>query len=58
MPDDQKTAFAKKDFSSLINDKVMAGLSAFVDADGTFSEAGVSKAARTLKGQRDRKSVV
>lgn len=56
VPDDQKTAFAKKDFSSLINDKVMAGLSAFVDADGTFSEAGVSKAARTLKGHLERAS--
>lgn len=56
VPDDRKAAFTKKDFSSLINDKVMAGLSAFVDADGTFSEAGVSKAARTLKGHLERVS--
>ncbi len=42
-------AYTSKDFRSLINDKVMAGLAAYVE-DGTFTEAGVKKAVSVLKG--------
>ena len=39
----------ERTFKSLINDKVMAGLAAYVDADGTFTQAGVNKAASVLR---------
>ena len=42
-----------KDFSSLISDKVMAGLSAFVE-EGTFTSAGIDRAVSVLKGHMKR----
>lgn len=47
--DDRKHAYTNRDFKSLINDKVMAGLSAYVQ-DGRFTQAGVERAASVLKG--------
>lgn len=44
---------AGRDFKSLINDKVMAGLAAYVE-DGVFSPAGIDKAASVLKGHAKR----
>ena len=38
-----------RDFKSLINDKVMAGLAAYVDADGVFTKAGINKAVSVLR---------
>ncbi|HIT44873.1 MAG TPA: exopolyphosphatase [Candidatus Aphodovivens excrementavium] len=47
--DDKKRTYTCKDFRSLINDKVMAGLAAYVE-DGVFVKAGVKRAASVLKG--------
>ena len=44
---------APKSFESLINDKVMAGLAAYV-SDGVFTEAGIEKAASVLRGHAKR----
>ena len=44
---------APKSFKSLINDKVMAGLAAYV-SDGVFTEAGIEKAASVLRGHAKR----
>ncbi len=52
--DDRRKTYSSKDFKSLINDKVMAGLSAFVTADGTFTDDGVRRAASVLKGHAKR----
>ena len=52
--DDRRKTYSSKDFKSLINDKVMAGLSAFVAADGTFTDDGVRRAASVLKGHAKR----
>ncbi len=52
--DDRRKTYTNKDFKSLINDKVMAGLSAFVADDGTFTEDGVRRAASVLKGHAKR----
>ena len=49
--DDRRACYTGKDFKSLINDKVMAGLSAFVTPDGTFTEVGVQRAASVLPRQ-------
>lgn len=46
-------AYGSDDFKSLISDKVMAGLSAFVE-DGAFTAAGVDRAASVLKGHMRR----
>ncbi len=46
---DRKRTYTNHDFHSLLNDKVMAGLSAYVQ-DGTFTQAGVARAASVLKG--------
>ena len=51
--DDRLAAYTGKDFKSLINDKVMAGLSAYV-ADGAFTRAGVDRAVDVLKGHAKR----
>lgn len=51
--DDRRDAGGGRDFKSLINDKVMAGLAAYV-SDGTFSAAGVQRAASVLKGHAKR----
>lgn len=52
--DDHRKTYTNKDFKSLINDKVMAGLSAFVADDGTFTEDGVRRAVDVLKGHAKR----
>lgn len=51
--DDRLDAYTNRDFKSLINDKVMAGLSAYV-ADGAFTQAGIEKAANVLRGHAKR----
>lgn len=51
--DDRRTTYTNRDFKSLINDKVMAGLSAYVD-DGVFTQAGINKAASVLRGHAKR----
>ncbi len=50
---DRQATYTNKDFRSLINDKVMAGLSAYVE-DGEFSQAGIERAASVLKGHLKR----
>lgn len=44
---------AGSDFKSLMNDKVMAGLSAYVE-DGVFTQAGIDKAVSVLRGHAKR----
>ncbi len=46
--DDTKSQYVRADFSTIVNDKIMAGLAAYVE-DGVFSEAGVRKATSTIK---------
>lgn len=46
--DDRRRSYTSKDFKSIINDKVMAGLAAFVE-DGTFTDAGIDRAVSVLK---------
>lgn len=48
-----KRTYTNKDFKSLINDKVMAGLSAYV-VDGAFTQAGIDKAVSVLHGHAKR----
>ena len=43
----------KKDLSTLLNYKVMAGISSYIE-DGVLSEKGIKKAARTIKEQCER----
>lgn len=45
---ERKGAVSSKDFRSIINDKVMAGLAAYVD-DGAFTAPGIEKAATVLR---------
>lgn len=45
--DDTRPPFTKKDFRSIINEKKIAGLSAYVQ-DGVFSRAGIDKAVDVL----------
>lgn len=51
--DDRKPSYTSKDFKSIINDKVMAGLAAFV-VDGVFTPAGIERAVSVLKGHLKR----
>lgn len=51
--DDCRETYTNKDFKSLINDKVMAGLSAYV-IDGAFTQAGIDRAVNVLKGHAKR----
>lgn len=51
--DDRKRAYTSKDFKSIINDKVMAGLAAFVE-DGVFTDAGIDRAVGVLKSHMKR----
>lgn len=51
--DSRRTMPKCQDFKSLMNDKVMAGLSAFV-VDGAFSQAGIDRAVSVLKGHAKR----
>lgn len=48
VPNDNQKAYRRSDFSSLANDKVMAGLAAYV-SEGVFTPAGIKKAASTIK---------
>ncbi len=50
---DHKVIYSNRDFKSLINDKVMAGLAAYV-VDGIFSEEGIRRAITVLKGHAKR----
>ena len=51
--DAHKRTYTSKDFKSLINDKVMAGLSAYV-VDGTFTQDGIDRAISVLRGHAKR----
>lgn len=51
--DDSKRAYVRKDFRTLLNNKVMAGLSAHVSG-GVFTEAGVVHALDVLAGHAKR----
>ncbi len=51
--DNTLQTYTNKDFKSLLNDKVMAGLSAYV-SQGIFSDAGIDKAVSVLKGHMKR----
>lgn len=51
--DSHKRTYTNKDFKSLINDKVMAGLSAYV-ADGAFTQDGIDRAVDVLRGHAKR----
>lgn len=53
VPNNKKRAYTCKDFRSLINDKVMAGLAAYVE-DGVFTQEGIDKAVSVLKGHLKR----
>lgn len=48
VPNDNQKAYRRSDFSSLANDKVMAGLAAYV-SEGIFTPAGIKKATSTIK---------
>ena len=48
IPNDNQKAYRRSDFSSLANDKVMAGLAAYV-SEGVFTPAGIKKATSTIK---------
>ncbi|MCL1797912.1 MAG: exopolyphosphatase [Eggerthellaceae bacterium] len=50
---DEKTSYSNKDFRSLLNHKVMAGLSAYVD-DEVFSKTGIAHAIKILRGHSRR----
>lgn len=52
--DDRKRSYTNRDFKSIINDKVMAGLAAHVDQDGVFTETGIARAIDVLKGHAKR----
>jgi len=51
--DDGKTAYVKKDFRSLLNNKVMAGLSAHVENE-IFTRPGINRAVDVLRGHNKR----
>ena len=51
--DAHKRTCTNKDFKSLINDKVMAGLSAYV-VDGVFTQDGIDRAVSVLRGHAQR----
>ena len=51
--DDHKQRYLKKDFKTLLNNKVMAGLSAYVE-NGIFTELGISHAVNVLNGHNKR----
>ena len=53
MKDAHKRTCTNKDFKSLINDKVMAGLSAYV-VDGVFTQDGIDRAVSVLRGHAKR----
>ena len=51
--DAHRRTYTSKDFKSLINDKVMAGLSAYV-VDGVFTQDGIDRAISVLRGHAKR----
>ena len=51
--DAHKRTYTNKDFKSLIHDKVMAGLSAYV-VDGVFTQDGIDRAVSVLRGHAKR----
>lgn len=51
--DAHKRTCTNKDFKSFINDKVMAGLSAYV-VDGVFTQDGIDRAVSVLRGHAKR----
>ncbi|WP_139653736.1 Ppx/GppA phosphatase family protein [Raoultibacter phocaeensis] len=51
--DDSKRSYSRKDFRTLLNNKVMAGLSAHV-SNGMFTEGGVAHALDVLAGHAKR----
>ncbi|MDR2716121.1 MAG: hypothetical protein LBB46_05200, partial [Coriobacteriaceae bacterium] len=51
--DDKKDSFTKKDFRTLLNNKIMAGLSAHV-ADGIFTKSGITHAIDVLNSHNRR----
>lgn len=53
LDDQSKKTITKKDLSTLLNYKVMAGISSYIK-DGVLSEKGIKKAARTIKEQCER----
>lgn len=53
VPCDRQRNYTSRDFRSLINDKVMAGLAAFVK-DGAFTEQGIARATNVLRGHAKR----
>lgn len=50
---DSKRSYAKKDFRTLLNNKVMAGLSAHIE-NGVFTERGIRHAISVLNGHNKR----
>lgn len=50
---DKRRTYSPKDFHSIINDKVMAGLAAFVE-DGVFGVGGVARASNVLRSHAKR----
>ncbi|MGI6046195.1 MAG: exopolyphosphatase [Eggerthellaceae bacterium] len=53
VPDDHRNSYSRKNFSSIINDKVIAGLASYV-VDGVFEDAGINRAISVLKGHAKR----
>lgn len=51
--DAHRRTYTSKDFKSLINDKVMSGLSAYV-VDGVFTQDGIDRAIGVLRGHAKR----
>ncbi len=51
--DDTREHYTKKDFRTLLNNKVMAGLSAHIE-DGVFTKKGIHHAIDVLKGHNKR----
>lgn len=49
LPDDRRTTYTKHDFHSIVNNRVMAGLSAYV-VKGIFTEEGIAHAVEVLQG--------
>ncbi len=48
VPNDAQSVYTRNDFSTLANDKVMAGLASYI-AEGVFTPAGIKKATSTIK---------
>lgn len=53
VPCDKLRKYTSRDFRSLINDKVMAGLAAYVQ-DGEFTPKGIARATNVLRGHTKR----